>query len=135
MLSVAGSRQRSNGPEKTRLPASSETESRYPSLARWSRSSTPPTDQINRRPQLQQRIVRRLNSINPRNRIEDDLLLLTRRVGNRSSQRECAKFQNLAIFRPMNRRIIDHIAIVRDLHHDLELDRTLPTRSTISVIR
>src|ERR1700761_3865496 len=103
-----------------------KTESRFPSLAGRSRSSTPPADQINRRTKLQQRIVRRLDSINSRNWIEDDLLLLTRAIVNRRSQNECAKVQNLAIFHPMNRRIIDYIAIVRNLHQNLKPNRPLP---------
>src|SRR5882724_7526437 len=91
------------------------------------RSSAPPpsADQINRGPQLKQRIIRRLNPIQARNRIEDNLLLFVRMIGNCTRQRNGSQLHNLPLGWPMHCRVINNIAVLSNLNRDLELDRAL----------
>jgi hypothetical protein len=91
------------------------------------RSSAPPpsANQINRGPQLKQRVVRRLNPIQARNRIEDNLLLFVSMVGNCTGQRNGSQLHHLPLGWPMHRRVIHNIAVLSNLNRDLELDRAL----------
>src|SRR5207237_4170042 len=91
------------------------------------RSSAPPpsANQINRGPQLKQRVVRRLNPIQARNRIENNLLLLVSIVGNCTRQRNGSQLHHLPLGWPMHCRVIHNIAVLSNLNRDFELDRAL----------
>src|SRR4029077_17767605 len=91
------------------------------------RSSAPPSsaNQINRGPQLKQRIVRRLNPIQARNRIEDNVLLFVSIVGNCTRQRNGSQLHHFPLSWPMHCRVIHNIAVLSNLNRDLELDRAL----------
>jgi type III restriction enzyme len=91
------------------------------------RSSAPPpsANQINRGPQLKQRVVRRFNPIQARNRIEDNLLLFVSMVGDCTRQRNGSQLHHLPLGWPMHCRVIHNIALLSNLNRDLELDRAL----------
>lgn len=86
--------------------------------------STPlsPTNEINRRSHLQQRIIRRVNALDPWNRVVDDLLLLLCIVGNYSPHFDGPQLHQLSTFRPVRCRIVDLVAFLCKLSHDAEYD-------------
>src|SRR5438046_6305131 len=85
-------------------------------------SSAPPpsANQINRGPQLKQRIVRRLNPIQARNRIEANPLLFVSMVGNCTRQRNGSQLHNLPFGWPTHCRVILNIAVLTNLTRDLD---------------
>ena len=86
--------------------------------------STPlsPADEIDRRSHLQQRIIRRLNALDPWNRVVDDLLLFQCIVWNHSPHLDGPQLHQLSTFRPVHRRIVDLVSFLGKLGHDVEYD-------------
>jgi len=81
------------------------------------------THQINGSPHLEQRVARRRNAIEPRDSVEDDLLLFVRAIRHRRGESDRAKLQQRPLLGPVGRRIVHDIAIVGQLHQNFELDR------------
>src|SRR5947209_13533279 len=63
--------------------------------------------------ELEQWIIGGLKAVNAWNRVKDDLFLLVLVVAHRASKLDDAQLHGLSIFRPVNGRIVHHIAIVR----------------------
>jgi hypothetical protein len=89
-------------------------------------SSSPslvPTNQIQRSPHLQQRIIRRLHALDPRDRIKDDLLLLRLLVAQDTIDLQLAQLHDRIRIRPVDGRVIRHVALDRHLRQQFKPDR------------
>src|SRR5581483_1277153 len=71
---------------------------------------------------LKQRIGRGLNAIQPRNGIEDNVLLFTGVVWNNLCQTEFAQRQLAAAFRPTDSGVINGIALFTQLNSNSEFN-------------
>src|SRR5262249_19811022 len=89
-------------------------------LARRSPPST--AHQVDVRARLEERIGRRLDAVDPRNGIEDDLPLRRRVVRNDRRQAELSEHELPTTLRPADGRIVHDVALFGQLHDDAEPD-------------
>ncbi len=84
--------------------------------------------QVNRRSQFEQRIIRGIDSIDTRDWIEDNPFLFVRMIRDRSCQDDFPQMDERSFLGPMNRGIIHDVSIAGHLHVKLKADRS-PFRS------
>ena len=93
-------------------------------VARCPRDAAPAAaQQVDRAPHLDERVVRGIDAVDARDRVEDDLTHLRIVLGfARCGQGDGAELDLLPIVRPPHRGVGDLVAVVRDLHGDVEGD-------------
>jgi hypothetical protein len=79
-------------------------------------SAPPPAHQIDIGSRLEERIGRGLDAIHARDRIEDDALLLAGVIRDNLPQTDFAKRALRTLLGPANRRVVNRVAVLGQLH-------------------
>src|SRR5205823_12754278 len=87
--------------------------------------AAPSGHQVNICPRLEQRICRGLNAIHPRDRIENDLLLLPGIVRGDLGQADVAERELSTVLGPADGRVIEGVAALGQLNENAKPDRRL----------
>ena len=84
----------------------------------------PAAQQINGSTQLEQRIIRGLDAIDTRNRVEDSSFLLLLVIMGLCSENDGAELNQRPLGWPVNRGVVDDVALIGDLYLDIKPDGT-----------
>jgi hypothetical protein len=84
----------------------------------------PAAQQINGSTQLDQRIIRGLDAIDTRNRVEDSTFLLLFVILGLRSENDAAELNQQPFGWPVNRGVVNDVALLGDLYLDIKPDGT-----------
>src|SRR5262249_5829288 len=92
-----------------------------------------PAEEVDVRPHLAERVARRVDAIDPRDGVEDDLPPLRFRVVYSGRQGDRAEGDLRAALRPGDAGVGNVVAVAGQLHEDAELDRP-PRQSLVDLL-